>query len=76
MQQTITLNTPGLLNGKLRVKFNGKQVLYYDKMSWFGNTSIPFIGLDFATFFGGSDASWATPTTQHTFFRKFYIYYL
>jgi len=75
IQQTITLNTLGHKNGKIQVKFNGNQVIYYDKMAWQGHKSIPFIGLDFATFFGGHDPSWATPITQHAFFRKFYIYY-
>lgn len=73
LQQTITMNTIGRANGKLQVNFNGVRVIYFDRMVWQGSTTIPFIGLDFATFFGGSDASWATPTTQFTYFRKFSI---
>jgi hypothetical protein len=75
LTQVITLNDLGKTNGKLKVLFNGKQVIYFDKMVWQGNTSVPFVGLDFTTFFGGSDSTWATPTTQYTYFRKFYISY-
>jgi hypothetical protein len=28
----------------------------------------------FSTFFGGSDASWATPATQYTYYRDMALY--
>lgn len=31
-------------------------------------------GLFFSTFFGGDDASWATPTNQYTYFRNLAVY--
>lgn len=31
-------------------------------------------GLYFSTFFGGSDTSWATPTSQYTYFKNIALY--
>ena len=72
LTQIITLNESGKRNGKLQFLFNGQQVIYFDKMVW-GDGSVPFVGLDFTTFFGGSDLSWATPITQYTYFKSFSI---
>lgn len=71
LSQTITLNTPGQQNGKMVVRVNGIQVISFDKVNWRNQASVGFVGIDFATFFGGSDSSWATPTEQFTYFKDF-----
>jgi hypothetical protein len=71
VKQTITLNTPGMNNGKLAVFLNGKQVFSFDQVSWRNMASVKFVGLDFETFFGGSDSSWATPMSQSVYFKDF-----
>ena len=74
MSQTITLNTPGQNDGKMMVHINRKRVIWFDKVHWQSSENpFVFIGLDFATFFGGNDASYATPTDQLSMFKGFSI---
>ncbi len=71
MSQTITLNSPGQLNGKLLVVVDGKQAMAFDKVNWRSVSAMGFIGIDFETFFGGSDSSWATPSDQFSYYKDF-----
>ena len=75
VSQTITLNTWGKIDGKLSVSCNGKEVIAFDRVSWQTQAKVPFVGIDFETFFGGSDSSWATPKTQYSYFKDFSIRY-
>ena len=65
MSQTISLNTVGQNDGSFTVSCNGKQVMNFNQVAWRTMASVGFIGLDFETFFGGSDSSWATPKDQY-----------
>ncbi|KAJ3145504.1 hypothetical protein HDU86_000890 [Geranomyces michiganensis] len=67
--QRITLNTPGKNDGRVQVFYNGQSVVDFDRVSWRGSDSVGFVGLDFETFFGGADSSWATPTEQFIYFK-------
>ncbi|KAI8591898.1 hypothetical protein BDZ88DRAFT_410048 [Geranomyces variabilis] len=67
--QRITLNTPGKNDGRVQVFYNGQSVVDFDQVSWRGEDSVGFIGVEFETFFGGADSSWATPTDQSVYFK-------
>ncbi|KAJ3039042.1 hypothetical protein HDV00_012668 [Rhizophlyctis rosea] len=68
LMQRIVLNDPGQQNGRVQVWSNGKLVIDYQKVMW-RNKGFSFIGIDFETFFGGSDRGWATPTDQYVYFK-------
>ncbi|TPX66842.1 hypothetical protein SpCBS45565_g04162 [Spizellomyces sp. 'palustris'] len=77
VSQTVVLNsfTNGKPNqdGKVTVYANGKKVIEFTKAVFTPDPKIGFEGLDFETFFGGNDNSWATPTTQRAYFKEFVI---
>ncbi|KAI8909432.1 hypothetical protein DFJ77DRAFT_433363 [Powellomyces hirtus] len=75
LTQTITLNTfkgkkPNK-DGRVQVYANGKKVIDFDKVVFIPKPTIGFEGIDFETFFGGSDDSWCTPSTQQVYFKGF-----
>ncbi|KAI8822162.1 uncharacterized protein EV422DRAFT_419526 [Fimicolochytrium jonesii] len=67
--QRITLNTPGKADGRVQVFSNGQEVIDFDKIVWRDAEDIKFEGIVFESFFGGADASWATPKDQTIYFR-------
>jgi hypothetical protein len=67
------LNSIGKSDGSFQVSANGKQVISFSQMEWVKSASVKFIGIQFETFFGGSDASWATPTQQFTYYKDFKV---
>jgi hypothetical protein len=71
--QNVTLNSPGKTDGKVQIVVNGNLAINYDQVLWRNDESVRFVGIDFATFFGGSTSSWATPKTQHAYFKDFSI---
>ena len=71
LSQTITLNTPGQLNGKLLVVVDGKQAITFEKVNWRSAAAIGFTGIHVETFFGGGDSSWASPSDQYSYFKDF-----
>ena len=54
-------------NGALAMSFNNLVIRKSQNLASIG-------GMFFSTFFGGDDATWATPTTQYTYFRNFQLY--
>ena len=64
MTQIINLNTPGKADGSLEVLHEGKSVIKFGQVHWRSEASVGFSGIDFATFFGGSDKTWATKTVS------------
>ena len=66
--QRIVLNDPGKTNGRVQVWSNGKLVIDFNKVMW-RDRKFGFVGIDFETFFGGSDRSWSTPTDQYVYFK-------
>ncbi len=71
VKQTIRLNTIGKNDGGLIVWADGQQKITFDQVMWRTMSSVGFVGVDFETFFGGSDTTWATPTTQVVYFKGF-----
>ncbi|KAF8893325.1 polysaccharide lyase family 14 protein [Infundibulicybe gibba] len=64
-------NPPRLRMGTCRCcYFNDQQVISQSNLQFRKSSSLAVNGLYFSTFFGGSDPSWSTPTTQHTYFRN------
>ena len=68
---TLNLNTPNVTNGVVEVKFNDAVAIRYDKINWrqFGNIFIE--GVEVATWFGGSDDTWAAPYDTSIMLRNF-----
>lgn len=65
----VELNAPNRTNGRLAVSLNGRRVISYKKVNWrqFGWAEIA--GVDLATWFGGSDATWAPRKDEHVLLR-------
>ncbi|KAJ7193186.1 hypothetical protein B0H12DRAFT_1171372 [Mycena haematopus] len=71
----VQLNNPvDVANGNVEVYFNNVQAFAQQNLQIRASDSVTAGGLYFSTFFGGSDSSWATPNTTHTFFRNFQLF--
>ncbi|KAF8906530.1 polysaccharide lyase family 14 protein [Gymnopilus junonius] len=63
-------NPPDVANGYLALYFNDVLAVSQSKLQIRAADSVAANGFYFSTFFGGSDTSWATPVTTHTYFRN------
>ncbi|KAK7057178.1 hypothetical protein R3P38DRAFT_2839757 [Favolaschia claudopus] len=71
----VQLNNPvDVANGNVEVYFNNVQAFAQQNLQIRASDSVTAGGLFFSTFFGGSDSSWATPDTTHTYFRNFELW--
>ncbi|KAK4687367.1 hypothetical protein P7C73_g2761, partial [Tremellales sp. Uapishka_1] len=71
----VILNDVGRANGVVELYYNGVQALSFSNLLIRTSSSISSIGgLYFSTFFGGDDSSWATPTSQYTYFRNIQLF--
>ncbi|KND04922.1 polysaccharide lyase family 14 protein [Spizellomyces punctatus DAOM BR117] len=73
--QRITLNTPGHADGRVQVFSDGVEVIDFGQVSYRNTANVGFVGIEFETFFGGSDSSWATPKDQYVYFRGFSLHW-
>lgn len=73
VEQEVHLNTPGRSNGLVRVWLNGRQVLLDNHLTYRSTSRLRIEGVFFSTFFGGGDASWATPREQYADFADFQL---
>ena len=64
LEQDVVLNQPGTADGILRVWVDGTLVLERRDIPYRTQASIGIEGLMFNTFFGGHDATWASPRDQ------------
>ncbi|KAJ3088823.1 hypothetical protein HK102_007839 [Quaeritorhiza haematococci] len=48
-----------------------KEAVQFGRLIWRQAPSVRFIGIHLESFFGGSDSSWATPSTVFTYYRNF-----
>ncbi|KAJ3081506.1 hypothetical protein HK102_002308 [Quaeritorhiza haematococci] len=48
-------------------------ILFVDKVVLRDKRAVVPLGIDFETFFGGSDDSWASPLTQYSYYKGFKI---
>ncbi|KAF9452404.1 polysaccharide lyase family 14 protein [Macrolepiota fuliginosa MF-IS2] len=67
-------NPPNIANGQIQLFYNDRLAISRTGLQIRSNDSLSINGLFFSTFFGGSDQSWATPTTQHTYFRNIFLW--
>ncbi|KAJ3187317.1 hypothetical protein HDU85_006605 [Gaertneriomyces sp. JEL0708] len=79
ISQTLILNTfdsKGNPNqdGVILVYEGGRKVIEYRKAVLAASPKVKFEGIDFETFFGGSDDSWATPKLQRVFFKDIFLF--
>lgn len=65
----ITLNTPNQTNGIVEVRHNGQRAIYHDKINW-RQTDARVEGVEFASWYGGSDNTWAPSEDMYTLIRN------
>lgn len=69
----LQMNTPNNANGVIRLTINNA-TQEFTNMLWMQGTKQQTVnGLMMHTFFGGNDASWATPVEQNVYFRNFVV---
>lgn len=73
IQQHVRLNTPGRTDGLVEVWLNGVQVFTQTGLLFRSTLSLRIDGLFFSTFFGGGNATWATPREQYAEFAGFTV---
>jgi hypothetical protein len=73
IEQEVRLNTPGSPDGSITVRLDGRQVLHQDALTFRTTPDLHIDGVFFSTFFGGDDATWATPADQHIDFAAFRV---
>jgi hypothetical protein len=71
VEQQVTLNDPGRANGTVAVSLDNQLVLLQSDLTFRTTDALQIEGLFFSTFFGGGDASWASPVAQHADFAGF-----
>ena len=67
---TITNGSPNA-DGWLQIWYDGSLVLDYRRIKWRKTSTVGFTGIDFQTFFGGSDSTWAASKDEVTRFKNF-----
>ena len=70
LEQQIILNQPQMADGVLRVWEDGVQVIERQDIVYRTDAAVGISGLMFSTFFGGHDATWASPQDQSIRFRN------
>lgn len=73
LEQEIQLNQPGVADGRVRVWLDGQLVLDQVGLIFRSVDSLKIDGVFFSTFFGGGDASWATPQDVYIDFANFSV---
>ncbi|KAL4080370.1 polysaccharide lyase family 14 protein [Scleroderma yunnanense] len=65
---------PDVANGNVVLYFNDVMAFSQQNLQFRSGAGVNIGGIFFSTFFGGSDSSWATPQTVHTYYRNFQLY--
>ncbi|KAL4254391.1 Alginate lyase [Abortiporus biennis] len=73
VSQRVRLNDAGQANGEIQLFVAGQSVINVGGLVIRNSTEGRFRGMQFQTFFGGSDSSWATPTDQDAYFSDFSV---
>ncbi|KAI0685157.1 hypothetical protein BC835DRAFT_1290930 [Cytidiella melzeri] len=71
--QRVRLNDDGQANGELQLFVDGESVINVGGLVISNSSSGRIRGMQFQTFFGGSDPSWATPIDQFVWFSDFSV---
>lgn len=80
LKQELKLNSkPGLPDGYIKVFFgdnkNMSLIINENNIDYKLTNNIYITGIDFETFFGGGDKSYASPITQYTLYKNFILNY-
>ncbi|KAF9134629.1 hypothetical protein BGW39_006394 [Mortierella sp. 14UC] len=71
LDMVMELNEPaGNSNGTLQVYQNGNLAIHMNNIPYRSSGMVGFQGLLFSSFFGGSEATYATPVDQSVYFRS------
>jgi hypothetical protein len=73
IQERVTMNTPGIANGRLEVWLNGSKVLDRSDFLWRNTSSIKVNAFYISTFFGGSGSEWAPKKDEYLWLDNFII---
>ena len=73
LEQELALNTPGRADGVVRVWLDGRPVFAQEGLVFRTVATLRIEGVFFSTFFGGSDASWASTADTHVDFGDFAV---
>ncbi len=73
LELELRLNTPPRHDGSLRLWVDEKLVVEQGGLRFRDVGALRIDGLMFSTFFGGNDASWATPGTTSVYFANFAV---
>ncbi|KAJ7785841.1 hypothetical protein B0H16DRAFT_1354704 [Mycena metata] len=73
VSQRVQLNDVGQANGELQLWVNGKSVINVSGLILRDSSSGRHRGIQMQTFFGGSEATWASPKTQSSYFSDFSV---
>ncbi|MGB3492432.1 MAG: polysaccharide lyase [Elainellaceae cyanobacterium] len=73
LEQVVSLNQPDRADGQIQVWVNGNLVLEQRDIRFRTVDSLQIDGIFFSTFFGGGDASWATPQDVYIDFANFSV---
>lgn len=71
----MALNTPNVTDGVLTMDVDGTRVIDYRTMNWRQYANVFIEGVTFATWYGGSDATWGPPKDNYAYFRNVRMYY-
>lgn len=74
LKLTVVLNDPDVANGHLELQYNGNTVISYDQMRWRTTADINIETAEFATWFGGSDATWSPPEDTFILLRNIKLF--
>lgn len=72
----VRMNDPGKYNGELRVDVDSEKVIHYKQMNWRSTKDVHIDAMVFATWFGGSDKSWAPKKNVEAYWRNIKMYKL
>lgn len=73
MQLLVKLNKPGQIDGQIRVQINQTPTLSRQGLIFRTEEKLGIDGVFFSSFFGGSDDSWATPSSTFIDFADFKV---
>ena len=71
---SMVLNDPGKTNGYVELRVDGRLVTSFDNMVWRQNRKVNIEAIDVASWFGGSDATWAPSRDTYSLIKNMRAY--
>lgn len=75
IKMQMKLNTPGVPNGMIRLSVNDQMALEKFNFVWRTNDTVKIEGVNIASWYGGSDATWSPTRNQYTYIKNYRMYY-